>query len=84
MNVYVWGRIKHCSTAYHQVEWKDYPYSYRTGGGIETDALKIQNNEHITGWVCPLCGRVFSPTVTECESCNENKTTIYETKLEVK
>ena len=68
----------------NQLEWKDYPYSYRTGGGIETDALKIQNNEHTTGWVCPLCGRVFSPAVTECQRCNETKITTHEVKLEDK
>lgn len=22
------------------------------------------------GWICPKCGRVYSPTATECAMCN--------------
>ncbi|MDD5358334.1 MAG: hypothetical protein PHX80_04255 [Candidatus Nanoarchaeia archaeon] len=27
--------------------------------------------ERTIGWRCPLCGRVYSPDVRECESCNQ-------------
>jgi hypothetical protein len=27
------------------------------------------------GWVCPLCGGVYSPTVQLCFFCGENKVT---------
>lgn len=25
-----------------------------------------------TGWSCPLCNRVWSPTVSQCANCNMN------------
>jgi len=28
------------------------------------------------GWICPKCGRVFSPSVTECSYCNSQTYTI--------
>lgn len=26
--------------------------------------------ENLTGWVCPKCGRVYSPFMPECGHCN--------------
>lgn len=25
------------------------------------------------GWVCPVCGRVYAPSVSECSECNKNR-----------
>ena len=25
------------------------------------------------GWQCPQCGRIYSPSVTECEYCNKGR-----------
>ena len=27
------------------------------------------------GWICPKCGKVYSPTYPECYSCNEKEIT---------
>jgi len=24
-----------------------------------------------TGWQCPVCGRIWGPTVKECKECNK-------------
>ena len=64
--------------------FETYPFTITSTPGQTVWVTTLHADPTVTGWVCPLCGRVFSPTVTECESCNENKTTIYETRLEVK
>lgn len=28
------------------------------------------------GWQCPLCKRIYSPTIPECLHCNNNETTL--------
>lgn len=28
------------------------------------------------GWQCPLCKRVYNPTIPECLYCNNNETTL--------
>lgn len=35
------------------------------------------------GWICPICGRVYSPTQSECYNCNqtENSTTFTSTTI---
>lgn len=43
--------------------------------------MTVTNSTYITfaespfiqkGWVCPKCGRVFAPSVTECQYCNKS------------
>lgn len=36
----------------------------------ETRFYQIRSNN--LGWTCPNCGKVFSPTVTECPYCNNS------------
>ena len=35
------------------------------------------------GWICPICGRVYSPTQPECYNCNkiENSTAFTSTTI---
>lgn len=41
-------------------------------------AMQLKEYEVITdkerkGWVCPVCGKVYSPSVTECLDCTRDK-----------
>lgn len=45
---------------------------------IALAALQLKEYEVITdkerkGWVCPVCGRVYAPSVSECTECNKNR-----------
>ena len=31
----------------------------------------LQDYKRVYGWQCPICGRVWSPAVKECECCNQ-------------
>jgi hypothetical protein len=47
-------------------------------GGWALAALQLKEYEVITdkerkGWVCPVCGRVYAPSVSECTECNKNR-----------
>lgn len=33
----------------------------------------MSNKQNNTGWICPKCGRVYSPNTTECPKCNNLK-----------
>ena len=37
---------------------------------IDQDFYLIEHDSINKGWVCPKCGRVFSPSTTECPYCN--------------
>lgn len=50
-----------------------YPY---IGGNYYPYNTYIYPRYYQEGWVCPKCGRVFSPSVTECSYCNSNKYTV--------
>jgi len=50
---------------------------------VESTAGSFPNNESWTlswgqrlGWVCPLCGAVYSPDITKCPHCNGKEGTI--------
>ncbi len=30
----------------------------------------------MTGWICPQCGRVYSPATAECSPCNRPPITV--------
>jgi hypothetical protein len=41
-------------------------------------ALQLKEYEVITdkerkGWVCPVCGRAYASSVSECTECNKNR-----------
>ena len=33
------------------------------------------------GWICPICGKVYSPTYPECYSCNQRETEFSSTTI---
>ena len=40
---------------------------------LEIEELKNKNNNFIeTGWKCPICGRVYSPSTQMCFYCGNN------------
>lgn len=61
---------------------EDYPGGHLCYTVSEADALKAiemaRNEKTIpasnyggtTGWICPKCGGVYSPTMTYCPNCN--------------
>ena len=32
------------------------------------------SEENVKGWECPKCGKIYSPFMSECISCNVKKT----------
>ena len=38
--------------------------------GIDKDANVVEIFNHNNGWKCPECGRVYAPSVKECNHCN--------------
>lgn len=45
----------------------------QTTGTAQFYQIKSNN----LGWTCPNCGKVFSPTVTECYYCNSTPETTF-------
>lgn len=39
---------------------------------------------NIMGWVCPKCGRIYSPFMSECKECNIEYKTQQTTPMETK
>lgn len=38
---------------------------------LELNSNKEQEkHSYLTGWVCPICGKVYAPHVTQCFHCN--------------
>lgn len=38
---------------------------------LEREANKEQEkHSYLTGWVCPICGKVYAPYTTQCFHCN--------------
>ena len=45
--------------------------------------LEQQPTSYNMGWQCPICGKVFSPWVTECGYCNESLITFESGTVEI-
>lgn len=41
-------------------------------------ALKAVQMARQEGWICPKCGKVYSPSVDNCSSCNGGKASQYD------
>lgn len=41
----------------------------------------MYNAEYNVGWVCPKCGRTYSPTVPSCFSCGQQTVTMESTQI---
>lgn len=41
---------------------------------INTEIMEVQSTDHNvpTGWVCPICKRVYAPFTTMCPYCGGN------------
>lgn len=64
--------------------FETYPYTITRTPGPPVWITTHHADPAVTGWVCPLCGFVYSPAVTECQRCNITKITTHEVKLEDK
>lgn len=60
---------------YSNIPGNIYPYIY----GGEAEQKEVHMEESIScghwgisdsGWVCPKCGRVCGPSISECQVCN--------------
>ena len=55
-------RCKHCSHEWTDHEWYD--------GGLTYQPQPEDLNPHREyGWICPKCGRVYSPSTSQCLFC---------------
>ena len=61
---------------------EDYPGGHRCYMVSEENALKaiemarnekVNNTVGMQGWICPKCGRVYSPTTSMCSYCSNDK-----------
>ncbi len=61
---------------------EDYPGGRLCYMVSEEDALKaiemarnekVNNTVGMQGWICPKCGRVYSPTTSMCSYCSNDK-----------
>ena len=55
---------------------------------LEVIIMEVQNQNYMQvlgnyGWICPICGRVYSPNQPECYNCNKKENSVTATSTTI-